>query len=138
MENTLNIQITLNDEQLKNLIMGNINELPKEKLQDILLQAIKEILTSEDGKQLFIIKDGYYSNSKIKPSMWLENLTKQTNISETISPIINQVVAEFVTHYPDILERCLKSSITNMFMNELSRHQLEHAWDITQYMQKEN
>ena len=131
MENTLNIQITLNDEQLKNLIMGNINELPKEKLQDILLQAVKEVLTSEDGKQLFIVKDGYYSNSNIKPSRWLENLTEQANISETISPVINQVVADFATNYPDILERCLKSSITNMFMNEFRRHQLEQAWDIT-------
>lgn len=132
MENTLNIQITLNDEQLKNLIIGNINELPKEKLQDILLQAIKEILTSEDGKKLFIVKDGYYTNSYIKPSQWLENLTKQANISETISPIVNQAVANFATNYPDILERCLKSSITDMFMSEFKRYQLEQAWDIIQ------
>ena len=39
MENTLNIQITLNDEQLKNLIVGNLNDLPKEKLQEVLLQG---------------------------------------------------------------------------------------------------
>lgn len=138
MENTLNIQITLNDEQLKSLIMDNINELPKEKLQDVLLQAIKEVLTSEDGKQLFIVKEGYYTNSNIKPSRWLETLVKQTNISETISPTINQVVAEFVTHYPDILERCLKTSITSMFMNEMSRCRLEQAWDMAQSTLKGN
>ena len=61
MENTLNITITLNDEQVKDLIVGNLNELPKEKLQDILLQGIKEVLTSENGQKLFITS-GYYSS----------------------------------------------------------------------------
>jgi hypothetical protein len=128
MENTLNIQITLNDEQLKNLITGNINDLPKEKLQDILLQAIKEILTSDRGQKLFIESDGYY-NSRVTPSYYLKDLVQKADIKEAISPIVNQAVAEFAANYPDILERCLKSSITEMFMSQFNHHQLQVAWD---------
>lgn len=128
MENTLNIQITLNDEQLKNLIVGNINDLPKDKLQDILLQAIKEILTSDRGQKLFIESDGYY-NSRVNPSDYLKELVQKADIKDSISPIVNQAVTEFAENYPNILERCLKSSITKMFMNQFNHHQLEVVWD---------
>lgn len=40
-ETTLNIQITVNDEQLKSLITNNIQDLPKDKLQDILFTRFK-------------------------------------------------------------------------------------------------
>ena len=128
MENTLNIQLTLNDEQLKNLIVGNINDLPKEKLQDILLQAIKEILTSDKGQKLFIESDGYY-NSRVSPSYYLKDLVKKADIKDSISPIVNQAVAEFAANYPNILERCLRSSITEMFMSQFNHQQLEVMWD---------
>lgn len=131
MENTLNIQITLNDEQLKNLIMGNIDNLPKEKLQEILLQAIKEILVSPEGQKIFIEKDGYY-NSSNKPSRYLEKLINNADIADIILPVVNQAVEEFATNYPKILERCLKSSITNMFMDNFDRCRLQAMWDVVQ------
>lgn len=98
MENTLNIQITLNDEQLKDLIIGNLNDLPKEKLQEVLLQGIKEVLTSDAGKQLFICSDGYYGSGK-RPSMFLEKLVKEADVSDAISPVVNAAVAEFAANY---------------------------------------
>lgn len=135
MENVLNIQLTLNDEQLKNLIIGSINELPKEKLQDILLQAIKEIMVSPEGQKMFIDKGGYY-NSQNTPSRYLQNLVDQSDIKDAISPVVNQAVSEFAANYPEMLERCLKSSITSMFMDEFHRHQLQQTWDMM--MNKEN
>lgn len=128
MDNTLNIQLTLNDEQLKELIIGNINDLPKEKLQDILLQAIKEILTSPNGQKLFIESDGYY-NSRVTPSYYLKQLVNNADIKEAISPVVNQAVTEFAANYPAMLEKCLRESITNMFMNEFKNMQLEAAWN---------
>lgn len=135
MENVLNIQLTLNDEQLKNLILGNINDLPKEKLQDILLQAIKEILVSSEGQKLFIEKSSYY-DSKNTPSHYLQKLVDKADIKDTISPVVNAAIAEFAANYPEILERCLKSSITEMFMSELNRSRFEHMWD--RVINKEN
>lgn len=126
MENTLNIQITLNDEQLKSLIMGNITDLPKEKIQDVILQAIKEFLTSAEGQKMFIEKTSYSYNDR--PSAFLQKLVDQADISKTISPVVNKAVEDFSTHYPEILERCLKSSITELFMDQFSRSRLEDTW----------
>ena len=36
MENTLNIQITITDEQISSLLKGNLENLPDEKIQEIL------------------------------------------------------------------------------------------------------
>lgn len=128
MENTLNIQITLNDEQLKDLIVGNINDLPKEQLQDILLQAIKEILLTPDGQKMFFEQNNYYDKT-VKPSRFLERLVDKADIKDTISPIVNQAVAEFAANYPNILEKCLKSAITSMFMDQFQQSQLQIMWD---------
>lgn len=134
MENTLNIQITLNDEQLKNLIVGNINELPKEKLQDILLQAIKDILMSEYGRKLFISTDGYY-NSTVRPSNYLEQLVEKADVKDAITPVVNEAVSNFATNYPVILETCVRESISKMFMHEFQRTQLDAVWSAMMNMQ---
>lgn len=124
--NVVTIQLTLNDDELRKLLLGNISELPKEKLQDVLCQSIKEVLTSEDGKKLFIIKDGYYSNPS--PSQWLKNLAAAADVSSAIEPVLDEVLADFGHHYPEILERCLKGAITDMFVSQFSRIQLDTAW----------
>jgi hypothetical protein len=129
MENTLNIQITLNDEQLKNLIVGNLNDLPKEKLQDILLQAIKEILTSDRGQKLFIESDGYY-NSRVTPSYYLKDLVQKADIKDAISPVVNEAVSEFSANYPTILSNCIKSAISEMFLSQMDRMRLVEMWDM--------
>ena len=128
MENTINVQLTLNDDQLKDLILGNIKELPQEKLQEILLQSIKEILTSKEGQFLFMSESGYYSKEK-QPSQLLYNLIQKSNINEVIQPIVHQAVMKFKEDYPEILEKCLKQSITDMFINDLRQSQLDAAWD---------
>ena len=127
MENTLNITITLNDEQVKDLIVGNLNELPKEKLQDILLQGIKEVLTSENGQKLFITS-GYYSSSEKNPSMLLQKLINQADITDSISSVVNEAVSKFADNYPEILERCIKSVISDMFLSYVKREKFQQMW----------
>lgn len=133
MENTLNITITLNDEQVKDLIVGNINELPKEKLQDILLQGIKEVLTSENGQKLFITS-GYHSSSEKSPSMLLQKLINQADITNSISPIVDEAVSKFADSYPEILDRCIKSVISDMFLSYMNREKFQQMWA---YMERE-
>lgn len=128
MENTLNIQITLDDNQLKDLIVGNINDLPKEKLQEVLLAAIKEILTSQRGQELFATKDGYYGSS-YKPSAFLASLVQKADITEAISPVINEVVAQFISNYDELMRQCMREAISGMFFDQFSKHQLTAVWD---------
>ena len=129
MENTLNIQITLNDEQLKNLIVGNINDLPKDKLQEVLLQAIGEVLTSKEGQKLFMTEGTYY-NSGTQPSKLLSTLIQDADITAAISPLVNDAIKEFSANYQTILTNCIKSTISEMFFNQMDRCRFEKMWDM--------
>ena len=62
MSNVVNIQITVDDEQLSQLLQNNIKELPQEKIQEILCEAISKLLETSDGQKLFYTKD-YYSST---------------------------------------------------------------------------
>ena len=53
MENKLNIQITVDDEQMASLIRGNLENLPDEKLQEIFSNALTEFLKTDNGQKLF-------------------------------------------------------------------------------------
>lgn len=129
MENTLNIQITLNDEQLKNLIVGNINDLPKDKLQEVLLQAVKEVLTSKEGQKLFMTQGTYYDSAN-KPSTFLSNLVQKADITDSISPIVNEAMKDFERNYQEIMTNCIKSTISDMFMNQFDRSRFVQMWDM--------
>lgn len=128
MENTLNIQVTLDDNQLKDLIVGNINDLPKEKLQDVLLGAIKEFLTSQRGQELFVIKSGYY-NSNTEPSKFLEGLVKDADITKSISPVVSEAAEQFLSDYHKIMENCIRNVISGMFIDQFTRTQIGESWD---------
>lgn len=128
MENTLNIQVTLDDKQLKDLIVGNINDLPKEKLQDVLLGAIKEFLTSQRGQELFVIKSGYY-NSIAEPSKFLKDLVEDADITKSISPVVNEAVEQFANNYHKIMENCIRNVVSGMFIDQFTRAQISESWN---------
>ena len=129
MENTINIQITVDDEQLKNLLSNNINDLPKEKIQEILLESIKEFLTSDKGQELFYRKNftSYYDATT--PSDFLSGLISKADISDSISPIMNEAIDNFSKNYGEILHQCILECVSSMFMNMMDRSKLNAAFD---------
>lgn len=129
MENTLNIQITLNDEQLKGLITGSIADLPKDKLQEVLLQAVKEVLTSKEGHKLFMTQGTYYDSAN-RPSDFLSKLVQNADITDAISPIVNQAIKEFEANYETIMTNCIRSTISDLFMNQFDRSRFVKMWDM--------
>ena len=129
MENTINIQITVDDEQLKNLLSNNINDLPKEKIQEILLESIKEFLTSDKGQELFYRKNftSYYDATT--PSDFLSELIDKADISKSISPIMNEAIDNFSKNYTEILRQCVLECVSSMFMSMMDRSKLNAAFD---------
>lgn len=128
MKTTLNIQITLNDEQLKDLIIGNINDLPKEALQNILLESIRSFLTSEKGQKLFYEEGSYYNGTK-KPTEFLRSLVEKADITNNITPVVNDIVEKFSSNYPEILRNCILSCVSGMFLSSLDRSMLDATFD---------
>lgn len=130
MKTTLNIQITLNDKQLKDLIVDNINDLPKEALQNILLESIRSFLASEIGQNLFYEGTPYY-NSEKRPTDFLRSLVQKADIKDSITPVVNDVIEKFSSNYPEVLRNCILSCISEIFLSNMDRSKLDFAFNQT-------
>lgn len=117
-ETTLNIQITLDDEQLKSLITNNIQDLPKDKLQDILLQGLSDYIKT-DGKNIFFTSNNYTTNLQ----NWVESVFKACikDIAKDNEEMLINTIHEFLgKHFETILMNSFTDIISLVFKNALN------------------
>mgnify|MGYP000568358245 CR=1 FL=1 len=117
-ETTLNIQITLDDEQLKSLITNNIQDLPKAKLQDILLQGLNDYIKT-DGKSMFFTSNKYTTDLQ----NWVESVFKSCikDIAKDNEEMLINTIHEFLgKHFKTILENSFTDVISLIFKNALN------------------
>ena len=124
MDNTINLQITVNDEELKELIKGNIENLPEEKIQEIFSTALTEILTSEDGKRLFVEKGKYY-NDPPKPTLLLQNMINNVVEKDLIVPVVNEFVKSISDEFENIIRDCIIKTFSEVLLTDLKSSVIE-------------
>lgn len=116
-ETTLNIQITLDDEQLKSLITNNIQNLPKDKLQDILLQGLNDYIKT-NGRSMFFTSNNYTTNLQ----NWVEIVFRSCikDIAKDNEEMLIETIHEFLgKHLKTILENSFIDAISLIFKNAL-------------------
>lgn len=126
MDNTINLQITVNDEELKELIKGNLKNLPEEKIQEIFSSALTQILTSEDGKRLFIEKGGYY-DSKAKPTLLLQSMINNAVEKDLIVPVVNDLVKSISDEFENIIRDCIIKTFSEVLLTDLKSSVIEDS-----------
>ena len=117
-ETTLNIQITLDDEQLKTLITDNIQDLPKDKLQDILLQGLNDYVKT-NGRSMFFTSNNYTTNLQ----NWVEIVFRSCikDIAKDNEEMLIETIHEFLGKYlKTILENSFTDAISLIFKNALN------------------
>lgn len=117
-ETTLNIQITLDDEQLKTLITNNIQDLPKDKLQDILLQGLSDYVKT-NGRSMFFTSNNYTTNLQ----NWVEIVFRSCikDIAKDNEEMFIETIHEFLgTYLKTILENSFTDTISLIFKNALN------------------
>ena len=124
MDNTINLQITVNDEELKELIKGNLENLPEEKIQEIFSTALTEILTSEDGKRLFVEKGEYY-NDQPKPTLLLQNMINNVVEKDLIVPVVNEFVKSISDEFENIIRDCIVKTFSEVLLTDLKSTVIE-------------
>lgn len=125
MENTLNIQITVNDEQMTSLIKGHLEELSDEKLQEIFGNALAEFMKTNCGQQLFYKKD-YYSSDP-KPTDLLIKMVDNAISKDLLKPAVDEFVNTIKCKYPELIKSAIVDTFTNLFFTELKSVDLKNA-----------
>lgn len=124
MENKLNIQITVDDEQMASLIRGNIENLPNEKLQEIFSNALTEFFKTDNGQRLFYSKE-YYS-SEPKPTRLLIQIVENAISKDLLKPCVDEFIENIKGNYENLIKETMIQTFSNMFFTQMQQSSLQY------------
>ena len=123
MENTLNIQITVTDEQMASLIKGNLENLPDDKLQEIFSNALIEFLKTDNGQRLFYTKS-YYDGDP-KPTQLLNKMIENAISKDLLKPCVDEFISVLKNNYENLIRQSMIATFSNMFITEMKEQILQ-------------
>ena len=123
MENTLNIQITVTDEQMASLIKGNLENLPDDKLQEIFSNALIEFLKTDNGQRLFYTKS-YYDDDP-KPTQLLNKMIENAISKDLLKPCVDEFISVLKNNYENLIKNAMITTFSNMFITEMKEQILQ-------------
>ena len=124
MENKLNIQITVDDEQMASLIRGNLENLPKEKLQEIFSNALTEFLKTDNGQKLFYTKQ--YYDTQPKPTNLLIKMVENTISKDLLKPCVDEFIENIKGNYENLIRETMIQTFSNMFFTQMQQSSLQY------------
>ena len=123
MDNKLNIQITVDNEQMASLIRGNIENLPNEKLQEILSNALTEFFKTENGQRLFYSKEYYSSNPKT--NKLLIQMVENAISKDLLKPCVDEFIEKIKDNYENLIKETMIQTFNNMFFTQMQQSSLQ-------------
>ena len=124
MENKLNIQITVDNEQMASLIRGNIENLPDKKLQEIFSNALTEFFKTENGQRLFYSKE-YYSSDP-KPTKLLIQMVENAISKDLLKPCVDKFIEKIKDNYENLIKETMIQTFSNMFFTQIQQSSLQY------------
>lgn len=125
MDNTLNLQITVTDEQMTSLLKGKLESLPDEKIQEIFSNALSEFFKTNNGQKLFYTQD--YYNSTPKPTPLLVQMVENSVSKELLKPCVDELIITLKDNYVDLLKTAMVETFSNMFFSEMHHSTLQNT-----------
>ena len=127
MDNTLNLQITVTDEQMTSLLKGKLESLPDKKVQEIFSNALSEFFKTPTGQQMFYEKS--YWNSDPKPTHLLTTMVENAVSKELLKPCVDEMIAVLKDNYPKLIQNAMVQTFSNMFFTEMRECTLQNQLD---------
>ena len=121
MENTLNIQITITDEQISSLLKGNLENLPDEKIQEILSNALTEFFKTDKGQKMFYKTKGYYDSTPM-PTDLLIKIVENAVSKDLVKSTINEIIEGIKNNYESIIRDAMIMTFSDLFYTEVQKN----------------
>lgn len=143
----MKIQIEINEEQFKELLENELKDLPKEDIQQVLLESIRSYLHNEDITEIkeeinpyngtvrepakiirkhnydklnaFLIREehSWGGSSYKQPSNLFESMLKQCDFSG-LQDIVDDMIKDLKENYHSILVETISKRIADSFLND--------------------
>lgn len=113
----MNITISVDETQFKEILDKELKELPKEDLQEIIKQAFSQyMLSNPDIVRNMFVKESSYSYYKYEPTDLMKDIVKSIDFSKECEEVAQVLKNELVDNSRKILEELiLKTIAKNMF-----------------------
>lgn len=115
----MEVKIDISEDQFKELLEKELNDLPKETIQNILTECIKGYFSKDHSQVLeniFIVKTDRYSNYATKPSPFLVSMLEECDFSG-LQEVVDNCIKDLKENYEQILIKVISSMISESLFN---------------------
>lgn len=111
----MEIKIQVDETQFKTLMENTLQDLPKEKLEEVMLEGLRTYLSQKEvlDAMFFYARDNYgWSKKEAKQELWriMEGAFKR---DEQLNEIADMVVQQLRDNHMDILKRVIVDALIN-------------------------
>ena len=109
----INLTLNVDTKQMEGLLKEGLVSLPQDKIQEVLLEVVKNILNNKDSGILFVSGNGYYDKS-YKPTELLKGLIEKAQTSSYIEELSNAIINYLKENYQEVIFNALVKSISEL------------------------
>lgn len=128
---TITLNIDVDNNQFEEMCVNNINDISKEKIEEILLKAVETALLNDtkknynDGSNILVTKvtDGYSSRYEATPL--LKSVIKKIDTEKYIDPIAEMVGNYIKQNYKDLITKYIIEEIGNLLFSPEKEYSLK-------------
>ena len=106
----INLTLNVDTKQMEGLLKEGLVSLPQDKIQEVLLEVVKNILNNKDSGILFVSSGGYYDKS-YKPTELLKSLIEKAQTSSYIEELSDVIINYLKENYQEVIFNALVKSI---------------------------
>ena len=108
----INLTLNVDTKQMEGLLKEGLVSLPQDKIQEVLLEVVKNVLYDKNSEILFV-SSGYYDKT-YKPSELLKGLIEKAQTSSYIEELSDAIVDYLKENYQEIILNALVKSISEL------------------------
>lgn len=108
----INLTLNVDTKQMEGLLKEGLASLPQDKIQEVLLEVVKNILNDKNSGILFV-SGGYYDKS-YKPTELLRGLIEKAQTSSYIEELSDIIVNYLKENYQEVIFNALVKSISEL------------------------
>lgn len=117
----MQVQITVRDDQFKDIIEKELKALTQEEVHDLVITMMKQYIIDNPDfcKGIFVQKKHhrYDFSSYDEPTDILRSIIKEIDISDDIEPIKNELVKCIMENCKEIVEKLISNAISEALVN---------------------
>ena len=129
----LQVNIDIPEEDFKHLCIGQINDLPKDKMEELLLKAVEVALIADkenphystDSSILVKSNRGEYGSIRWAPTDIMKEIMKEININGYLEPIAKEVADYIEKNYKEMVKEYIVEAFTKMLFENETRWNVE-------------